>query len=188
MSLPLEKDNEGNTSARPRRRQLIRFLAALVAICTLYSLYAYWPRSASLEPHTTTGFTLYGKSAHMELLIPTGWRVVAEPPPNADDNRIHCQVVFEPRRQDWMPLWLKNILQKDRHDRLTVVFDKDPFPTTGGRKEIPPWSVYSAQSKAWFAGRLVSGKPSLFVSYRRAEKSVFDATFREVCNSVKVVR
>lgn len=173
-----------------------------ITICVLAALsYAAWPRG--LELYTSPPITFHGKTVRLQALIPNGW--VAYKPQTYGSSDIPSfighrsipakgmvYVTIQPQNHPygWMPEWLGRWVHGSSQGEV--------FPAV-----VLQWGLNSAEQSDHVVSTTsstIGPKTSVVglrgsdadngysIVYIRQKEDAFDATYRQICESFKVVR
>lgn len=166
--------------------------AAVVAILA----WSVWPRGTGLVPYITPPLTLGTETVQLHAQIPAGWEVHA-----AQTNSmffsgvggtqksvpISVSISITPVvRAAWMPHWIRQRLFGATEKSAEVYLAYSDWESVGGEKVYT--FVDHIDGMARYHARRDLGPGLGFIVYQRTNRAEFDATYKDVCASLKVVR
>jgi hypothetical protein len=178
-----------------RKRWLVGGLALAAAGAVIL---AVWPRGPQLELYTSPPMTVFGKPKQVQLLIPTGWKAEAPQPIYLGETGNAGQSLLFIRPQPanrWLPAWLRRLFygEPEQHTFVEIGIGHPDdqrdvatylFRTFYGRPRQPAFTGPSYPT----AHRSVQKDIGYHVRYYRTNRAAFEATYRPICDSFKVLR
>lgn len=157
---------------------------------------ALWSKDADLDVYTSPSFTFRGEQVRVRTLCPRGW-VAAEPKvlsignvgPDKPDRPCVVIVIVPPKSIGWMrsfSSWLRGreFTRAEREAELRVYVDEAAEGDAGDRAHLLAWPADFSLVKC--ASLTFTGLGA--VSYCRSNNAEFEATYRPICESFRVVR
>lgn len=168
--------------ARKSRRLMLLALAAGTVS------FAIWPKAPQLERYTTTVTNGAGKKVQVRLLVPAGWTEDNSRRPT--DPFVSAYTIRPPvKRSSWLPGWLNDRLfgQPERISSVVInpvsILRDEKIHVDEGMTQMGSSTV-----RFWTAGREIKEAGPLTLGYVRTNHAEFEATYRQICESLRVVR
>lgn len=190
METASESDMSPNPPDSPPPTRCRFILFALVALVVAVAAYTLWPRPR-LVLYTSPGYTLDGKTVRLQMLAPAGWNMgwswVSFPPP------VEAIVSDRPsERFQWMPAVIRRFLNSgDEFGGSLIVVHAPP-----GRRSVANGKIYVRSGRlpqnlgggTYYRAVLeLTDHSGYSISYTRTNRAEFEATYRQVCESFKVI-
>jgi hypothetical protein len=159
-------------------RRRFSLLAAILGMIWL----VFWPRGPRLEWYRSPYYTLNGKQVRVEVQVPEGWKRYTPLQSAADIQESNFVFVRldAPKRRTWLPGWLQELCGWE-----------EPFPCY---MRICVWGRTTKISED--AGLHLADHCALWVppflpraelTYINRDVQHFNATYRQICESFRVV-
>ena len=176
----------------------LKRVAICLAACAVGVLvYAFWRRDPSLELYTSPPIKSHGQTVRVQILMPEGW--TASSPEFLDvvmsaqgvyvKDVIHLELT-DPRakRLSWMPGILRQLfLPKPEKDACLSI----DVGTIGAHRDevtrVERSLTSSPDGQDCSSERSLLVRPEACVYYRRFNPAEFDATYRPICESFRVL-
>lgn len=126
-----------------------------------------------------SGRILFGSNFyHLETLIPEGWQPTKTDP-----------LIFRPPgKLTWLPAVVRRWFVSEQDDGFNHFAVTWMLPYDGGiSDDQTTMDLDVKDSPCCQAWRQIHGKITWLIDYRIADRNEFDATYRHICESVKVV-
>jgi len=161
----------------------------VVPVCLLAVVggvgFAVWPRGPELIRYVSPPMSIQGRTYHIEILVPGGW---APTGPHYIEGVYYIQ--FLERKQGFMGfLWpVRRLFGREETDAWLEIAVGD---TADERDEKIHLLIDAQPAKdgSWTcrADRTILTEPICDISYLRTKRNEFNATYRQICDSFKVV-
>jgi hypothetical protein len=173
-----------------------RWIIGVVVVAGLAVL-ALWPLEPRLEWYTSNAFWVAGRPIRVRALVPSNWTDLdskkAQKPQITNGSIRHAREevsISQAVRMEWIPKWIPSRLRRlflddERLEPDAAVFLMIDAP---GLYESTP--VLARQFDGLSHARrdyYESGKAFAIV-YVRNNRAEFDATYRQICESFRVIR
>lgn len=169
-------------------------ILTLLAVCMVAPMaYALWPRS-SLWRYTSPPMTIGGKSVRLSVLVPRG--LIPHPqPPKSPTEKYATPIYTNPdphERMTWLPSGVRRWLGLYPEPNCSLMVEyanrggkKGGLVLLGGESEVGADGITTSSNILGLHAAYLDGDWE--VSYSRGDRSAFDATYREVCKSLKIL-
>lgn len=167
-------------------------VAALVGIGAL--AFALWPRGPALELYTSPPIVdSDGKSYVLQGLVPAGW---AQATFHGGRPLVHGHRAFrihdymKPHGPGWMPSWLHRLFhpREELYADIMLMVAIDGGHNTDLIDHGVELETERSAGGTISAMRGIDAGPGFLVYYRRENLAEFNATYRQICESFKVIR
>ena len=166
-----------------------RLLIAAIALAALCVALALSPRAARFETYTSPVYPYGDIQYRFQIRVPVGWGVRGRNMAGAQP------LVLEPlpdRRFNWLPHWLRKLLVKEPLIGGNVLLFSGPIVTSSGIAardgQVHIDHVGNSTGLAErIAFRITADPPHATVLYQNPNTEEFDATYRQICESFKVI-
>jgi hypothetical protein len=170
-----------DTEAKKRKPRRWRRVAAAVLLGLVAAAYVVWPKHG-LELYNSGPVTIEGRPTRFQVLLPGSW---AESPGGV--TATHANIMLQPRpRLQWLPGRLRSW--------LGVVSPSDTYVIVRlGKPEVEDYEIYVEESTKPGELSVASlftkeSPPGGFITYTCLDRARFRFTYRQVCESFKVIR
>jgi hypothetical protein len=170
------------------------WLVGVVAVVGA-AAFAVWPRGSRLEWYTSPPLTIKGKTAHLSALVPSGWMASEpkfvtvddrEPGPDHDYVSVRLFPSKQSRLPEWVPSGIRRMLEEpiEPGARVSFMYGVSVNGPVGG---VNAGKVLD-RDQHWNATRSLDGPIDCEIQYDRNNQAAFEATYRPICESFRVVR
>lgn len=141
------------------------------------------PGHPRLEWYSSPPFSVGGKTLRIQMLSPAGWHAAFQPAP------VGPYITIRPQdRLSWMPMGIRRLLHLEGEFNPSIL----ACPSTGGDGKVHTWTgrhIPRFGGRRYYgAVRDLTGTGGFSIIYERDDRDEFEATYRQVCGSFRVVR
>lgn len=176
-----------NRPHHKRRAQIVAIVALTACVLTIASR----PTPPSLQLYTSPIVTIPGSATQVQLLIPFGW--VADPVKPPGQIYVGRAMILAPsisihpaRKWKWAPRWLVGRIfpEPEAGAEIVLTFDRGRHEDD----ETHQFTIHVNGVELNVANRELQERRGYGIHYLRSDREQFNATFREVCDSFKVIQ
>jgi hypothetical protein len=168
-----------------------RVVAGVVVVALVAAAYAVWPREPELVWYTTPELSQHNVDVRLRFLAPRGWIASAPEHSGGETSTTEDDFVFikvaPPTPLTWLPERLRHRLFGPPEYRMQIevlaFWNRGP---PDGKIEVGTYSVRGGQ--VLWAVRGFDLPVPCSIAYGRLNLAKFEATYRQICGSLKVVR
>jgi hypothetical protein len=161
-----------------------RWIIGLVVV--VGAVFALWPRAPRLEWYTSPSLTTNHGVSHARLLVPSGWTTRETWGSKITEVR--------PGRPSVISVWLSPVLglTRDGNSKVSVDLNLDSddergyVDATATRNSVHV--TKGIAEKEIKGAYLISSDGTAAISYINSDSAEFDATYRQICKSFRVIR
>jgi hypothetical protein len=161
-------------------------------------VFAFWFRGPQLEVFTSPPLTVKGTTIRLQGLVPEGWTtwpvvtkssyaIPAGVPNMPSGHRDSYLITLRPSgRLKWLPSFIRGYFVRptDPEDRLAIDWPDADGP---GIEQMRTAVFIPGEYAVYVAVRDWKAKFSSRIVYARANRAEFEATYRQICESFKVI-
>lgn len=164
-------------------------LATLLALTALAVFTALWLRGTKLELYTSPPLLIDGQNVRLQALIPASWTVQSNTVQVYGVGTFPGVKIGPPARQRWLPNWLDRLFHAPKEQLAELSMAVGWNGSYNGAVMTGIWHITGPEElDAYAISRGIEMKPGYYIYYLRGNKPDFDATYRQILDSFKVIR